>query len=171
MKKILAAVLIAGITLFFFGCPPADSPPLSQSDSQIMMTEATTMVYMELLNAITRSPRGSDTIDYHNDDWSVVITGTFTYDDENTYPMTYTLSCVISDFVPASVNITLINGTLDSFITYPDETSFTYTYDGSLSIVYKGKTYSCEWDFYMSMSGSEFEYSGTYTISGYEYSW
>jgi hypothetical protein len=171
MKKIVAGVIIAGMTLLFFGCPPADSPPLSRSESQQMMTEATTLVYMELMSAITRSSRGSDSIDYHNDDWTVVINGTYTWDDDNTYPMTFTLSCVISDFVPVSATITLINGTLDSMITYPDESSFTYAYDGSLSIVYKGETYSSEWDFNISMSGSEFAYSGTYTINGYEYSW
>jgi len=97
---------------------------------------------MEALG-IAGPTRNECNVDYSNDSESVIITGTLTYDSDDTdgdsdiYPVYYIMNISIINFVPVSnENIEVINGSLTSLMEMESIINYNSSFSGNFSTVY-----------------------------------
>jgi hypothetical protein len=190
MKKyiLIACIIMTGI-LFITGCKPPDKPPLSEAEANTMISEVSIAVQAETQEAMTEAIAGAMEgrqpvvrtdyiVNYTNDAETVIITGTLSFDeddgdgDTDIFPVDYTMIVVFDNYVPVIPgDVTFIDGTTTSTVHMESYTHFTSSYSGDFTTVYKGEEYECSWLIDTTITDTTIEYSGTYTVDDYSYTY
>jgi hypothetical protein len=180
MKK---SILISVLMIVVFLIVTCDMPPLSEQEARQMMQESFTAIQTELWNAMVEiilTPnkmvsRGSYTDSYTNADGTLTITVTVTTSDTSFFPISWDGTIQFVDFHTHTENDAVLNGTVALTGSMSEDLSGWLTYNGDLSIVWKDTSYDVTWDIDCVISVNidagtlTVNYSGTYTINGYEY--
>jgi hypothetical protein len=178
MRKntIVLCAIIIGV-IFITGCDNSDSPPLSKKEANVMISEVSLAVNAEAGQAMADAMSKSKVleeyeINYTNETGTVVITGAITCDDTDYYPVHYNMEVLFINYVPElSGNVTLIDGSTTTTLDQESATNLSYSFSGDFTVVYKGEEYECSWSCEMTINDDDIDYSGSYTVDGYTYSY
>jgi hypothetical protein len=165
--------LVAAFFLIFLladGCQSSVMPPLSNTEANTMVATALQAVAYETGYAKGKS-LVTNNISYANPEGTLQMTGAYSYNAVTTYPIDYRLACTFSNYKPLTGNIARIDGTvfLNTDMTAIDQMS--NTYNGVLTILYKGTSYISEWNFGTSFTAINMICKGSFTVNGYSYAY
>lgn len=107
------------------------------------------------------------TYNYTGDYWSV--TGSYEYDDVNTYPITIDMTFTWTGY--QYEDIQLQSGSVVYYAYFTNSSTFTLNYTGSFVLIYNGETYNITWNIDYSSNGVTETFTGTYSVNGENYTW
>ncbi|HPA71613.1 MAG TPA: hypothetical protein PKY31_05055 [Spirochaetota bacterium] len=101
---------------------------------------------------------------WENDDGTITVTGSYILLSESEYR--YTVTITFTNHV--CEDGTIINGSVNDVYNGTDET-FSAHFTGDLDVTHQGTVYDFSWDFSFGFNGTDYTFTGGFTINGEYY--